>query len=98
MPTFNSNTGQCREWHALRASSNVAARFLAAAIPCRTPKRRNRGQAKPITLIGAVLADASGILHIVTPLHHQATGYGGQRSRVSPLLGRRTLEGVNAHG
>jgi len=42
-------------------------------------------------------ADAVGIGHIVTVLHHLAQGYGEDRYRVSPLLRRKLANGASFH-
>ena len=42
-------------------------------------------------------ADAVGIGHVVTVLHHLAQGYGEDRYRVSPLLRRKLANGASFH-
>ena len=42
-------------------------------------------------------ADAVGVQHVVTVLHHLAQGYGEDRYRVSPLLRRKLANGASFH-
>lgn len=42
-------------------------------------------------------ADAVGVAHVVSVLHHLAAGYGEDRYRVSPLLRRKLASGATFH-